>query len=130
MGGLVARAWLRRDRGVLAARVITLGAPHHGTRLAGLAPGANGQQMRRRAGAQPESAWLRALAAGEDAATRALVVSIWSHHDNIVAPQTSSLLPGARNIEFGGVGHVALGSDPGVLDAVMREIGAAPVQNG
>lgn len=130
MGGLVARAWLRRDHGVLAARLITLGTPHHGTRLAGLAPGANGQQMRRRRGAQPESAWLRELAAGEDDATRALITSIWSHHDNIVAPQTSSMLPGARNIEFGGVGHVALGSDPAVLDAVMREIAAASGQNG
>ncbi|WP_307728116.1 esterase/lipase family protein [Massilia terrae] len=125
MGGLVARAWLRRDRGAMIARLITLGTPHHGTRLAGLALGANGQQMRRGAGDRPESAWLRELAAGEDDATRALITSIWSHHDNIVAPQTSSLLPGARNIEFGGVGHVALGSDPGVLAAVMHEIAEA-----
>lgn len=130
MGGLVARAVLQRDRGQLLARVITLGAPHHGTRLAGLAPGANGQQMRRRAGQQPESAWLRDLAAGEDEATRALITSIWSHHDNIVAPQTSSMLPGARNIEFGGIGHVALGSDPGVLAAVMGEIAEASRQPG
>jgi pimeloyl-ACP methyl ester carboxylesterase len=120
MGGLVARAWLRHGGGALAARVITLGTPHFGSALAGLAPGINGAQMRRSGGR--ESEWLRALAEGETAATRALITSIWSHHDNMVAPQDSSVLPGARNIEFGGIGHVALGSDPGVLAEVMREI--------
>jgi len=72
--------------------------------------------------ARRESARLRALAQGEDAAARALVTSIYSHHDNIIAPQTSSELPGARNVPFGGVGHVALGRNPRVLDAVMQEI--------
>jgi triacylglycerol esterase/lipase EstA (alpha/beta hydrolase family) len=122
MGGLVARAWLRRGGAALAARVITLGTPHYGSMLARLAPGINGAQMRRGAGQRPESAWLRALADGESAATRGLVTSIWSHHDNMVAPQDSSFLPGARNIEFGGIGHVALGRDPRVLAEVMREI--------
>jgi hypothetical protein len=32
-------------------------------------------------------------------------------------------LPGARNIEFGGIGHVALGSNPRILAQVMRELG-------
>ena len=123
MGGLVARAWLRRGGTAYAARVITLGSPHHGSVLASLAPGLNGAQMRRGRGAQPESAWLRALAGSETLETRALITSIWSHHDNMVAPQDSSFLPGARNIDFGGIGHVALGSDQRVLDEVMREIG-------
>jgi hypothetical protein len=55
-----------------------------------------------------------------------LITSIYTHHDNIIAPQTSSVLPGARNIEFGGVGHVALGSNPRILAAVMREIAELP----
>ncbi|MGZ5201354.1 MAG: lipase family alpha/beta hydrolase [Telluria sp.] len=122
MGGLVARAWLRRGGGALAARVITRGTPHHGSLLARLAPGTNGAQMRRGAGQRPESAWLRALADSERQETRALITSIWSHHDNMVAPQDSSFLPGARNIDFGGIGHVALGSDPRVLAEVLREI--------
>ena len=125
MGGLVARAWMRAYGSARVARVITLGTPHHGTSLAALGIGANAAQMRRTAGADaPESAWLRELAAGEDPATRALITSIYTHHDNIIAPQTSSLLPGARNIEFGGVGHVALGSNARVLEQVMREIAA------
>jgi triacylglycerol esterase/lipase EstA (alpha/beta hydrolase family) len=116
MGGLVVRAWLRRSGSARVARVITLGSPHSGTALAGLAPGVNGAQMRR------GSAWLRELADSETAETRALITSLWSHHDNMIAPQDSSLLPGARNIEFGGIGHVALAYDPRVQAEVLREI--------
>jgi triacylglycerol esterase/lipase EstA (alpha/beta hydrolase family) len=118
MGGLVARAWMRDHGAGRAARVITLGTPHHGTALARFGLGSNAFQMR------PGSAWLGALAASEDAATRARITSIYTHHDNIVSPQDSSHLAGARNLEFGGVGHVALGSDRRVLAAVMRELEA------
>jgi triacylglycerol esterase/lipase EstA (alpha/beta hydrolase family) len=124
MGGLVARAWMRSHGRARVARLITLGTPHHGTALASLGLGENAAQMRRGAD------WLQTLAAGEDAATRALVTSIYTHHDNIVAPQTSSELPGARNIAFGGVGHVALGRNPRVLAEVMREISALAEQTG
>ena len=118
MGGLVARAWMRAHGTGRVARVITLGTPHHGTALARFGLGQNAVQMR------PGSAWLRALAAGEDGAARALVTSLYTHHDNIVAPQESGRLEGARNLEFGGVGHVALGSNPRVLKAVMQELAA------
>ncbi len=50
------------------------------------------------------------------------MTSLFTHHDNIVAPQTSSYLPGARNIEFGGVGHVAMGRNPRVLARLMQEL--------
>jgi pimeloyl-ACP methyl ester carboxylesterase len=125
MGGLVARAWMRRHGSARLARLITLGTPHHGTALASFGLGANALQMRCGPGdgEAAGSAWLRELAAGEDAATRALVTSIYTHHDNIISPQTSSRLPGARNIEFGGVGHVALGGNPRILVQVMRELG-------
>jgi pimeloyl-ACP methyl ester carboxylesterase len=118
MGGLVARAWMRAHGTGRVARVITLGTPHHGTALARFGMGENAFQMR------PGSAWLRALAASEDGAARALVVSLYTHHDNIVAPRESSRLEGARNLEFGGVGHVALGGNPRVLKAVMEELAA------
>lgn len=118
MGGLVARAWMRSHGRARVARLITLGTPHHGTALARMGLGQNASQMR------PGAAWLRELAAGEDAAARALVTSIYTHHDNIVSPQTSSVLAGARNVEFGGIGHVALGRNPRVLAVVMRELAA------
>jgi triacylglycerol esterase/lipase EstA (alpha/beta hydrolase family) len=118
MGGLVARAWMRAHGTGRVARLITLGTPHHGTALARFGLGQNAFQMR------PGSAWLHALAASEDGAVRALVTSLYTHHDNIVAPQESSRLEGARNLEFGGVGHVALGGNPRVLKAVMQELAA------
>jgi len=114
MGGLAARAWMRSYGSANVAKLITLGTPHHGTVLANLGLGANAAQMRR------DSAWLRDLAAGETPDVRARIVSLFTHHDNIVAPQDSSILPGARNVAFGGVGHVALGSNPGVLAEVLR----------
>jgi triacylglycerol esterase/lipase EstA (alpha/beta hydrolase family) len=134
MGGLVARAWLRAHGTARVARVITLGTPHHGTSLAGFGVGRNAAQMRRSrvndntgtaAGDGLDNPWLDELAAGESVDTRALITSIYSHHDNIVSPQTSSFLDGARNIDFGGVGHVALGRNRRVLARVMREIAAA-----
>ena len=120
MGGLVARAWLRRHGAQRVARIITLGTPHHGTALANLAAGANARQMSRVDDAP--SLWLAQLAASETPAARALITSIYSHHDNIVAPQASAQLPGARNIAFGGIGHVALASDARVLRLVLEEI--------
>jgi len=121
MGGLVARAWMRVHGSARVARIVTLGTPHHGTGLANFGPGANAAQMRRSKG--EASAWLCALGASEDAGRRALITSIFSHHDNIVSPQTSSVLEGARNIALGGVGHVALGCNGRVLDTVMEELG-------
>ncbi len=118
MGGLVARAWMRAHGTDHVARVITLGTPHHGTSMASFGIGANAVQMRR------DGVWLRDLAASESAATRALITSIYTHHDNIVAPQTSSELEGARNLAFGGVGHVALGANARILKTVMEELAA------
>ncbi|WP_137173531.1 triacylglycerol lipase [Massilia sp. HP4] len=124
MGGLAARAWMRRHGAQQVARLVTLGTPHHGTCLAAFGIGINAGQMRRMGVAGPECAWLSALSGGEEAAARERITSIYSHHDNIIAPQTSSELPGARNLAFGGVGHVALGHDRRVLAAVLDELDA------
>jgi pimeloyl-ACP methyl ester carboxylesterase len=122
MGGLVARAYLRAHGTVGVARVITLGTPHHGSALAAFGPGLNAAQMCRSPRTGAESDWLRALAASETPELRALFTSLLSHHDNIIAPQTSSYFEGARNIEFGGMGHVAMGRHPQILACVLDEI--------
>ncbi|MET3131530.1 pimeloyl-ACP methyl ester carboxylesterase [Oxalobacteraceae bacterium GrIS 1.11] len=119
MGGLVARAYLRQHGAARIARVITLATPHHGTALAGHAPGHNARQM------LCDNAWLAELAASETAARRALFTSLYSHHDNIVAPQTSACWLGARNLAFGAIGHVAFGSERRVLQCVLDEIACA-----
>ncbi|MCC7683225.1 triacylglycerol lipase [Janthinobacterium sp. FW305-128] len=120
MGGLVARAWLRRYGAARVARILTIGTPHHGTALANLAAGTNARQMSRIDDAP--SGWLAQLATSETTETRALITSMYSHHDNIVAPQASAQLPGARNLAFGGIGHVALASDARVLRRLLAEI--------
>lgn len=127
MGGLAARAYLRKCSSHRIAKIITLGTPHHGTGLAQFGLGMNTVQMRWTAGEQEglASPWLRALEADESPETYRLFVSIFSHHDNIVSPQTSSYLVGAKNIALYGIGHVALASDPRVQALVIDEIRAA-----
>ncbi|HJW55427.1 MAG TPA: alpha/beta fold hydrolase [Burkholderiaceae bacterium] len=127
MGGLAARAYLRDHGSEHIAKIITLGTPHHGTALANFSIGLNGQQMRwsRDAKSGVLNNWLAQLQKGESEAMRALFVSIYSHHDNIISPQTSSYLPGAKNIEFRGIGHVALALDPAIQSTVIEEIRAA-----
>lgn len=120
MGGLAARAWLRACGTERAACVITLGTPHHGSTLAGYGLGENARQMLPPAG-DPRD-WLTQLADAEDATLRSLIVSIHTRHDNIVSPQSSAMLPGARNVSLDLVGHVALGFDKEVGERVLAEI--------
>jgi triacylglycerol esterase/lipase EstA (alpha/beta hydrolase family) len=121
MGGLVARAYLRRYGEAKVARLITLGTPHHGTALAAWGLGRNAAQMR------CDSAWLQALDAAEANLQRDMITSIYSHHDNIVAPQDTSRLHGAQHVAVGAIGHVALGRHPLILRRVLEEIRAVPL---
>jgi triacylglycerol esterase/lipase EstA (alpha/beta hydrolase family) len=117
MGGLVARAYLRRHGGAGIGAVVTLGTPHHGTALAPLAFGRNAFEMRR------TSAWLAALEAAEAGAWPVPVTSVYTCHDNIVAPQRSSELAGAVNVPLGGMGHMTLLFSPrvaAIVDGALR----------
>jgi len=115
MGGLVARACLRdprtRDR---IAKIVTLGTPHHGSELARRAVGENGRQLRR------GSAWLEALNAESSAPVP--LVSVFSLHDNYVAPQGSAILPGADNVPLAGIGHLSMVFSDAVAQHVFQEI--------
>lgn len=124
MGGLVARAYLRKYGAARVARIITLGTPHRGTGLANFGTGLNSRQMEWRVntGQGKASDWLEALEASETPALRALFVSVYSHHDNIISPQTSSHLDGAENIELSGIGHVSLAMNAAVQKIVVEQI--------
>jgi triacylglycerol esterase/lipase EstA (alpha/beta hydrolase family) len=124
MGGLAARAYIRDHGAAFIAKVITLGTPHHGTALARFGKGENSHQMRWIGSARDghPSDWLANLARFENADTYKLFVSMYSHHDNIIAPQTSCRLIGARNIALSGIGHVALVFDTSVCDQVLEEV--------
>jgi triacylglycerol esterase/lipase EstA (alpha/beta hydrolase family) len=117
MGGLVARAYLRRYGAARVARLITLGAPHHGSVLAYLFPGRDLVQM------HPGNPWLDALNGDEKSPPAVPIVSIWSRHDSMVAPQASSELRNGENIALIGVAHNALLADGEVRRRVAQEIG-------
>jgi triacylglycerol esterase/lipase EstA (alpha/beta hydrolase family) len=116
MGGLVARAYLRRHGAQKVSLVMTLGTPHHGSVHAWLFPGLSLAQLR------PGNAWLADLNRTEGAPAGVRVVSLWSWHDSMVAPQTSSRLAGSENIELAGIGHNALLGDHRVFALVAEEL--------
>lgn len=108
MGGLVARACARRFPGRIR-HVVAMGSPHHGTLLASLVPAVNTRQMR------PGSDWLRGLNAESDAVP---VTSLYSEHDNIIVPQASAELDGARNTRLTGIGHLDMAFSPFIINAL------------
>jgi len=117
MGGLITRTYLRKQGPGRITGIVTLGSPHHGSALAALGAGHNGRQMR------PGSEFLRDLAESESAAPPAVpALSVYTVHDNLVAPQDSSRLAWARNVRLAGVGHLAMLADGRVHRAVADEI--------
>lgn len=116
MGGLAIRAWLRAHGSARVARVITLGTPHAGTKMAHLTPTANGDQMRWR------SAWLQELGASENATTRRLMRIAITPQDNIVYPQREQVLEGVPVTLFKGLGHVELCLNRAVIAWVLQQI--------
>ena len=117
MGGLAARAYLRRHGKGKVARMITLGSVHHGTELARLGLGPNARQMR------IGNPWLIALGAPGAVPVPQGSVSIFSHHDNYVFPQeTASRLEGATHIAISGVSHLGMAFSPRVLDSLLAAL--------
>jgi hypothetical protein len=115
MGGLVARCWIARLGGAArAARLVTLGSPHHGSLLARGFPARWAAEMRCGSG------WLERLAG--DAIP---IMSIYSRRDEFIAPQESARLEGAHNIVFEDLGHLELLRSAAVQRLVAREIASA-----
>lgn len=116
MGGLAIRAWMRAAGIRRVARVITLGTPHAGTRIAQHHPSPNARQMGWR------SAWLQDLATGESAGARALLRIALTPQDNIVYPQREQRLQGVPVTEFDGLGHLQLCLDARVIGWLERQL--------
>jgi triacylglycerol esterase/lipase EstA (alpha/beta hydrolase family) len=124
MGGLVARAYLRRCGADRVDRIVTLGSPHQGTALAGIAYGENGSAMR------IGSAWLSDPLNVEGLAqVRNGVTTIISRDDNLVAPYRNGMLPSARSIEIAGIGHLSMTASRTVFEivATMLSDGRPPI---
>jgi hypothetical protein len=85
--------------------------------------GANARQMMR------GSAFLAALRELEaDGRHACHVTSIYTPHDNLVAPQETSRLPWARNIAMPGRGHVEILGSAELLQALIAELREAGVE--
>ncbi|HMM54694.1 MAG TPA: alpha/beta fold hydrolase [Candidatus Desulfobacillus sp.] len=116
MGGLVSRAYLRARGSGKVARLVTLGSPHHGSRLALLGMGENARQM------IPESGWLAGLNAPGAAPLPAAAASIYSCQDNYVMPQDSPRLDGAREVPLPSIGHLEMAFSPEIARRLLEEL--------
>jgi triacylglycerol esterase/lipase EstA (alpha/beta hydrolase family) len=132
-GGVVARLWVREHGGdAVARRVLTLGAPQHGTsqaalgrELAGGCPTACEQLV-------PDSDLLRRLNAGDETPDGPEWVTLRSTTDRVVTPVDSATLEGALNVVVQEVcpgsaaGHADLPDSPATRALVASALGASP----
>lgn len=103
MGGLVTRYYVERLGGsARVRRVVTMGSPHHGTKLAVFSHFVAAHQM------QPASEFLADVhAAG--LSDEVSYTSVYSDADPFLLPPTTAQLPDpARNVHIEGLGHGGL----------------------
>jgi triacylglycerol lipase len=133
-GGVVARLWVdRHDGATVARRIVTLGSPLHGARVAGLgvavAPDACPPACRQLA---PGSALLDDI--DDESLPDGLPwLSVWTQDDETVQPPDSARLDGAVNLPIQSicpgsrVSHSALPTDPQVTAVVLAALGTTPL---
>jgi triacylglycerol lipase len=133
-GGVVTRIWVDRfDSAKRARRIVTLGSPLHGARVAGDGLAVGGQ-------ACPVAC--RQLAPGSDLLNELDAktipsgltwLSVWTENDQTVQPPDSARLAGAVNVPLQSlcpqaeVSHGQLPTDPRVTALVFRGLAAAPL---
>jgi triacylglycerol esterase/lipase EstA (alpha/beta hydrolase family) len=116
MGGLAIRSWMRKFGTDRAARVLTLGTPHWGTKARAPFPAVNGSEM------HWQSDWLKALAASESDSTRSLLRIALTPQDNIVYPQRAQTLEGVETVVFEGIGHLQMCTEAAVINWIAKEL--------
>lgn len=132
-GGVVVRLWVQRyDGAEVARRIVTLGSPLHGARIAGvgaaLAPDACPRACQELV---PGSDLLRGVDGPLPAGLPWL--SIWTENDETVQPPDSARLDGAVNLPLQSicpsarVTHGDLPTDPDVTALVLSALGTAPL---
>ncbi|MBW5486308.1 esterase/lipase family protein [Streptomyces bambusae] len=121
LGGLAARYYVQRLGGDARVHtIVTLGAPHSGTRVA---PFMDAHPLVRQI--RPDSevmAELRSPAPG----CRTRFVAFWSEFDAIMSPPETAQVAHpdliAVNVQVTGIGHLALAAHPAVIAAVRRAL--------
>ena len=133
-GGVVTRLWVDRHDGATAARrIVTLGSPLHGARIAGVgaafAPDACPQACRQLA---PGSDLLDEIDSA-DLPDGLPWLSVWTENDETVQPPDSARLDGAVNVSLQSicprarVAHGELPTNPSVEALVLAAIGTTPL---
>jgi triacylglycerol esterase/lipase EstA (alpha/beta hydrolase family) len=130
-GGVVTRLWVTDFGGrAITRRVVTLGSPHHGTRVAGLArafaasscPTACHQLA-------PDSPVLGELNGGDVTPSGPLWTTVWTDFDQVVTPPASGRLEGATDVRLQAVcadervDHSGLPRSPLVAGIVITSLG-------
>jgi len=135
-GGVVVRLWARNlDGDGLARRIVTLGSPHHGTKVAALgaafAPGACPTACQQLV---PGSTLLKGLNAGDETPAGPQWLSLWTAQDQTVTPPESARLAGATDVVLqdvcGGLQltHSDLPRSPLVAGIVLQALGTQDVR--
>jgi triacylglycerol lipase len=132
-GGVVTRLWVDRDHGAeVARRIVTLGSPLHGAKIAGLG-----------AALAPDACppACRELAPGSDLLDRIDKplpkglpwLSIWTTNDETVQPPDSARQDGAVNLPLQSicpaaqVSHSDLPTNPQITALVLTALGTGPL---
>lgn len=131
-GGVIARLWAR-DNPDRVRRVVTLGSPHHGSRVAAAgafyAPAACPTACQQLV---PDSALLSELNDGDETPDGPRWTSVWTAQDEIVTPPQSARLDGALNVVVQdvcpglAVPHGRLPTEPVVVGIILRALSTAP----
>lgn len=116
MGGIIARNYVQNRGGAAYVHgMVTLGSPHHGSKLAPFALSPMGKTL------LPDSTFLRQFnSVVWPQVTQA--VSIFTRYDNIVLPAESAKMAGATLVELDGMGHTALLFHPRALQATIEAL--------
>ncbi|MDQ3618780.1 MAG: alpha/beta fold hydrolase [Actinomycetota bacterium] len=133
-GGLVARTLVLQEGDDGNVRfLVSLGTPHHGTRLAGLATAFDPSLCARACWQMiPGSRFLRKLNSRGDEPPRASVTSIFSADDGVVNPPGSARLRWAQNIRIqdvcpnAHVPHARLVTEPVAIGLVVAALNGGP----
>ncbi len=134
-GGVVVRLWAREYDGAnKARRIVTLGSPHHGTKLAALAAALDPSQCQGAcAQLEPGSSLLRALNSGDETPAGPEWLSIWTATDSVVTPPSSASLRGAVDVPLQSVcpddrvNHSQLPADPLALGLTLSALTGASI---
>jgi triacylglycerol esterase/lipase EstA (alpha/beta hydrolase family) len=120
MGGLIARNYVQSRGGSNhVTAMVTLGSPHHGSKLAPFALSTMGKSL------LPGSEFLVKFNKVPWPETTA-ATSIYTRYDNIVLPAESAKMVGARHIELDGMGHTSLLFHPRSLQTVIEALSNKP----